>query len=386
MYNRDPLGYYEILGVSPETNARELKIFYRDEAKRWHPDYNKDEDAIEHFQKISVAYDILHDDEKRLTYDLLACAYESSNFPQMDALSVLKDRYEVENPYVRVFSLHYVIGKIIRHNEKEERLVCSEKQAFNEIIKCSFLNWLLGWWGIKSFVANIHALTGNYKLTGNNRQDNLTLLIHNAVAYQQENKADKAVLSAVQALDYALPEQKPLLARFIQGFGIKKAPVIARWNFMKLRFAQLLVPFVLLLLVLSPLLESSLSGMRQYMNKENEITYFQKVNFNNGGETFDDIVVSKIFDIPVNVLDEDMLYHLKNDADVMYGPGEKFDTLTRLKRGHTVRVTGFTPDKQWYRIMSDDGEMGFVVEGELQKGRGNPIPENSKISAVNTEK
>lgn len=29
--------------------------------------------------------------------------------------------------------------------------------------------------------------------------------------------------------------------------------------------------------------------------------------------------------------------------------------------------------------MLDNGEMGFVRESELEKGRGNPIPEESKI-------
>lgn len=58
MYNRDPLEYYQVLEVSPDADARTIKLSYRDRAKEWHPDYNKAENAMEHFQKISVAYDV----------------------------------------------------------------------------------------------------------------------------------------------------------------------------------------------------------------------------------------------------------------------------------------------------------------------------------------
>ena len=40
MYNRDPLEYYQVLEVSPDADARTIKLSYRDRAKEWHPDYN----------------------------------------------------------------------------------------------------------------------------------------------------------------------------------------------------------------------------------------------------------------------------------------------------------------------------------------------------------
>ena len=296
----------------------------------------------------------------------------------MDALSIFKDRMEAENPDVRVFDLRYVTGRLIKCTDREERLICSEKQAFNEILKCSLVNWLAGWWGIKAFAANCRAIAANFRKTGSNRQDNLTLLLHNALAYHQENKDRQAAYSAAQALEYALPEQRPLVERFIARLNCK-IPPLPRWRWLRLKTAHLLVPFVLVMILLSPVVNSVFGGFRQYMTKQHEITYFQKVTFNDGGETFDDVVVSKIFDIPVDVYDEKMLYHLTGEGKVMYGPGDKFDVMTTTEKGHTVRVTGFTPDKKWYRIMLDNGEMGFVRESELEKGRGNPIPEESKI-------
>lgn len=185
---------------------------------------------------------------------------------------------------MRVFDLRYVTGRLIKCTDREERLICSEKQAFNEILKCSLVNWLAGWWGIKAFAANCRAIAANFRKTGSNRQDNLTLLLHNALAYHQENKDRQAAYSAAQALEYALPEQRPLVERFTPAELQNSA--VARWRCWRLETAHLLVPFVLVMILLSPVVNSVFGGFRQYMTKQHEITYFQKVTFNDGGETF----------------------------------------------------------------------------------------------------
>ena len=61
----DPLGYYKILDADYNTDDSILKLNYREKAKFWHPDHNKSENALEEFQKISLAYDILHDKKRQ---------------------------------------------------------------------------------------------------------------------------------------------------------------------------------------------------------------------------------------------------------------------------------------------------------------------------------
>ncbi|MDR2866089.1 MAG: molecular chaperone DnaJ [Methanomassiliicoccaceae archaeon] len=66
-----PRDYYEILGVSKDATADDIKKAYRRLAREHHPDVSSDpkEVAEEKFKEISEAYEVLSDDGKRKTYD-----------------------------------------------------------------------------------------------------------------------------------------------------------------------------------------------------------------------------------------------------------------------------------------------------------------------------
>ncbi len=62
--------YYEILGLSRDAAASEIKKAYRRLAMKYHPDRNPDDDGSEElFKEASEAYEILSDDERRAAYD-----------------------------------------------------------------------------------------------------------------------------------------------------------------------------------------------------------------------------------------------------------------------------------------------------------------------------
>src|SRR3990170_3353499 len=63
--------YYDILGVTKNSSADEIKKAYRKQALEWHPDRHKDdkEAAERRFKEINEAYQVLSDSQKRQAYD-----------------------------------------------------------------------------------------------------------------------------------------------------------------------------------------------------------------------------------------------------------------------------------------------------------------------------
>ena len=374
---KDALGYYKILEINSYQELGELKNKYHQLAKLWHPDSNSDPNAMEHFQKLSVAYDTLKDEDTRLEYDLLSEVYTENNFPDINNLNIIKTQTQEENPFVRVISMQKVIGKIFSYTHQTDKLVCTYLQAKQKVLQYSLINWLCGWWHPKAFLLNIRSIIQNISGINKNIDDNLILLIHNTIAYKKAGQIQKSIASALQALQYSTSSQNTLIKTFIEKENAKISPRISRWHFRVLKLLQFLVPTVFIMLISLPFIQNM--SLLKYMQKDNEITYFQKVKFNNGKETVDDVVVSKIFSVPVNINDNSKLYHIKSNTDIMYGPSEQFDVIAKGKTKQTVRVTGFTADKKWYRIMLDNGEMGFVADKSLQQGIGTPPPYGSKI-------
>ena len=65
----DKIDYYDILGITRDADAQEIKRAYRKLARDLHPDVNPDPKVEDQFKMVTAAYEVLSDPEKRRLYD-----------------------------------------------------------------------------------------------------------------------------------------------------------------------------------------------------------------------------------------------------------------------------------------------------------------------------
>lgn len=118
--------FYEILGVEKTATQKEIRDGYYREARKWHPDKNKqDPQAEARFKTISEAYEILGDEEKRKIYDKSGRdgleAHEA--FSNIDIKGVLRALFgggEFDDVFGDVAELPLVKGVMGNKEEEEE--------------------------------------------------------------------------------------------------------------------------------------------------------------------------------------------------------------------------------------------------------------------------
>jgi molecular chaperone DnaJ len=87
--------YYQDLGVARDASPEEIKRAYRKKARTLHPDVNPSPEAEEQFKKVSQAYDVLSDADKRRSYDMGADPYAggAAGFGQGFSFSDIMDAF-----------------------------------------------------------------------------------------------------------------------------------------------------------------------------------------------------------------------------------------------------------------------------------------------------
>lgn len=198
MSDRDPSGYYAILGVGPGADARQIKQAYRRRAMDLHPDRNKDPNATGQFQKLQEAIQVLGDPGARARYDMRglhsgarASASQSSaqaRVPILDPIACSNCGAVTAQPRYKVFLevKGFLLFTLRSGVQGVFCSACAEKKAY----RATAVTWLLGWWAIPwGPVYSLHALITN--MFGGKRLSaiNARLAAHQAWAFAARGNA-----------------------------------------------------------------------------------------------------------------------------------------------------------------------------------------------------
>jgi len=92
--------YYDVLSVSRQASADEIKRAFRQAALKYHPDRNKEPGAEDRFKEASEAYEVLSDPDRRQLYDRFGHAglsgagmHDFNNMPVDDIFSMFGDLF-----------------------------------------------------------------------------------------------------------------------------------------------------------------------------------------------------------------------------------------------------------------------------------------------------
>ena len=126
--------YYEILGVSKNATADEIKKAYRTLAFKYHPDRNQgNAEAEEKFKQISAAYDVLGDETKRRNYDLGGYsdnyAYNSSSANQSQYQR--QYQYTYSNPFGEENFWEWFNGAQFRNRNQQAQNTQNDYSQYN---------------------------------------------------------------------------------------------------------------------------------------------------------------------------------------------------------------------------------------------------------------
>lgn len=265
----DPDGYYRLLGIPNTAKQDAIKSAFRKLAKEYHPDVNPSPTAVERFQKIKAAYDILIDDEERRAYDQHAAALQAEkrhaenmrdnvaranhhrhhprHHSSQKAASAHRETPQVNylrcagcsaiTPQPRLVRFYRVSSFLLHsHRRTIEGIYCRSCADITGL-RASILSWLFGWWAFPHGpIQTLNALIVNMVGGEKPARENAAILSHQATAFIQRGKYAYALAALSQAIELS-PDREMIQKLRAMADDVKKnintheIKLVNRWKF-----------------------------------------------------------------------------------------------------------------------------------------------------------
>jgi len=131
---------YDVLGVEHNVDEESVKKAYRQLARKYHPDRNKDDSEAEiKFKEVSEAYEILRDPDRRLLYDRDAKRVVNHSFSEANlsrspsALFEAVDQFFSSSGYIPP-SLQSILSSICNKKHRGSTLRTTLSLSFSEAV------------------------------------------------------------------------------------------------------------------------------------------------------------------------------------------------------------------------------------------------------------
>lgn len=215
------INYYEVLGVSKEATATEIKKAYRSKAMDLHPDRNQGKDTTAQFQELQEAYEVLSDEKLRQQYDADSSIppdrskSDEDTYQPLEPIFCSKCSAVSAQPRYKVF--YSVFGYVFGAYKKPYQGIFCSKCEIKVGLKASAITIVAGWWSIAGFFWTLQTLFENL-VGGRFYEQNARLQGYQAMYFAQQGKLALARAVALEALHLA----KKATASNNKNFSFKK--------------------------------------------------------------------------------------------------------------------------------------------------------------------
>ncbi|MCK5296443.1 MAG: SH3 domain-containing protein, partial [Alphaproteobacteria bacterium] len=251
-----------------------------------------------------------------------------------------------------------VYSNIFKANEKTTSGVFCSRCAAKTAFTASFKTWAFGWWSLSGAYVTVKTLKYNFFGGEKPKNKNFELLMQQAKAFLADGKPDFAKASAKQARKFGTSnKERKQVQNFLTALNKCKIKRLKdSWKKFGFSFYLQLVPFaVLLTAVLFAVID--VNKLKSFLPEKEP-----SISIDGFTEEY------SVFELPFSA--KETPYHtVKDKTDIYYGPNIKYDIMTIVEKNAVVHVTGIIPQSLWVRVMTSDGQVGFVKHRLIKKKR-----------------